>query len=244
MITLPDTETLTRWAERAEERWSQLQALLSPYDDTIARWVSPWITVDDYPPLADGVLTLMAIPVALVASVVVIALFDAFGTLLQRITFRYQTRQPIRRSEYAAYCALQKALPEQPVLPRTPLVEIIGMESGSRNQRYQHWRKLLRLYADAVVIDKKTFKPSGIVLWGMPGSQPKGWRAKRHEARIKRACGKSRLAVWKVKVTPEGSVTLDKALEARALRQPQAALPSHDDAFPVVPLSDTQKKPL
>jgi hypothetical protein len=231
-ISMPSSETLKAWAERADHAWGVMQGILAPYDATVARWVSPW--VDNLPPMADGILTLMATPVVLVSGLVVFTLFDAFGTLLQRITFSYHARRPMAPVYFQAYTALQQAIPSRSVLPATRLIDILGMKSGSRYQRGKHWYRLATHKVDAVICDPETLAPQGVALWQPTGQS--GRHERKRQRRIKRLCKKAHLSTWHVGVNSKGAVTLSdtmrRDLRLASVDQSQPATPSAAEKTP------------
>lgn len=207
---LPSASTLKGWAEKAESAWHVAQSYLVHFDPIAMRWLSPWL--DDKPPLADGVPTLMATPLVAVGGIVVTTLFDIFGRLLQRALFRFSVRPTMGTFHYRAFETLREALPTRALLPAQCLIDVIGLVNGTARQRARHGRRLSAQRADVLVCAMDTMQPVGVVLW-----QPRGVvsrKERKRQRQVRRLCRKPRLAVWVIEVSPDGDFTIPGDLAA------------------------------
>lgn len=184
-----DLEQIEHWQDQADAVWDAIQSWLSPFDEIIIPWVEPHI---ELPPMPEGLLTALSIPVILIGLALIAMIFDMFGTLLLRVTFRYRKQAPFQPSLWAIYDPLSAALKSRyRLLPWVAMNDLIRLDNGSRYQRSVHRFRLLSYHADAVIADKTTGEPAQIILL-LPKGRPSRALRKRHR-QIGKVCKRARI---------------------------------------------------
>ena len=219
-----DTEDLIRWQESANALVATLQDHLAPYDPLIRSWVSPYFALPDMP---GGLLTGLSLPVALVAIVLIATLFDMFGTLLLRLTFRYQRRAPFHPAMWQLYDTVNRQLAARyRLIPWVTLYDLVEFSSGSKRQCLRHRQKLLNLHIDGVIVDKETTMPKGVLMLALP-SRPSRTVKQRYR-RVRQACKRAGLDITEVSLTTNGNQCYVSGLDAFGNDQQESDLARQD----------------